>query len=161
MKKICLMLICSFVLLSCGTTKTIRESKKILKGNWTLDAISYDRPGTFNVTIFGDTSAECLEGSSWQFIPNNNFGNYEITDTSCPTGKRYFIWALPKTGENDTTDDIILKPTDENKNSTMNEKGFRLSISYLSENQLQFKQQVQLEGKPFTIQMNFSKNLNK
>lgn len=161
MKKICLMVICSFLLLSCGASKTIKESKKILKGSWTLDNITYNRSGTFNVTIFGDTSAECLEGSTWQFIPNNNFGNYEIMDTNCPTGKRYFIWALPGTGENDTTYDIILKPTDEKKNSTMDEKGFRLSISYLSEDQLQFKQKVQLEGAPFIIQMNFSKNLNK
>lgn len=157
MKKLLLIAICSVVLLSCGTTKTIKESKKTLKGSWTLDDISYDRAGTFNVTIFGDTSAECLEGSTWQFIPNNNFGNYEITNTNCPTGKRYFVWALPGTGENETAYDIILKPTDEKKKSTMDEKGFKLSISYLSDDQLQISQKVQLEGKPFTINMNFSK----
>lgn len=159
MKKIWLIAFCSALLLSCGSTKTIKESKKTLKGNWTLDEISYDRSGTFNVTIFGDTSAECLEGSTWRFIPNNNFGNYEITDTNCPTGKRYFVWALPGTGENETAYDIILKPTDEKMKSTMDEKGFKLSISYLSDDQLQIKQKVQLEGKPFTISMNFSKIL--
>ncbi|WP_299676392.1 lipocalin family protein [uncultured Dokdonia sp.] len=150
---------CTMILSSCGTSKTIKESKKTLKGNWTLNDITYNRDGVFNVTIFGDTSAECLEGSTWQFIPNNNFGNYEITSSNCPAGKRYFIWALPGSDQTDPTYDIILKPTDEKKNSTMDEKGFRLSISYLSENQLQFEQKVQLEGKPFVIRMNFSKNL--
>ena len=159
MKKQWLIAMCSLVLLSCGPSKTIKESKKTLKGTWTLNEISYDRTGIFNVTIFGDTSAECLEGSTWRFIPNNNFGNYEITDTNCPTGKRYFVWSLPGTGENETAYDIILKPTDEKMKSTMDNKGFKLSISYLSDNQLQINQKVQLEGSPFTISMNFSKNL--
>ncbi len=160
MKKIALLLLCALFLSSCGSSKTIKESRKVLKGMWTLNDISYDRAGTFNVTIFNDTSAECLEGSTWRFIPNNNFGNYEILDTKCPTGKRYFVWALPGTGENENAYDIILKPTDEKMNSTMDEKGFRLSIAYLSEDELVIQQKVQLEGKPFTIKMNFTKQQN-
>ncbi|RMB61024.1 lipocalin [Dokdonia sinensis] len=158
MKKILLIAFAAIVTTACGPSKTVQESKKTLKGYWTLNDISYDRPGTFNVTIFEDTSAECLEGSQWRFIPNNNFGNYEISNTSCPTGKRYFVWTIPDTGDNASNYDIMLKPTDEKMKSTMNNTGFRLALSYLSDDQLQIRQTVQLEGSPFTIKMNFSKN---
>jgi len=39
----------------------------------------------------------------------------------------------------------------------MNNAGFRLNINYLSDNELTFTQTVQVDGKPFTIVMNFSK----
>jgi hypothetical protein len=158
MKKIIIVTVVSLFLWACGPSKTVKESKKILKGSWTLNDINYDQSGTFNVTIFQDTSAECLLGSRWRFVPNNNFGNYDVIDGNCPVGKRYFIWTIPDTGDAATNYDIILKPTDAKMKSTMNEKGFRLSLSYLSDNQLQLKQTVQMDGKPFTITMEYSKN---
>ena len=148
----------SLIAVACGPSKTVQESKKTLKGTWTLNDISYDQSGVYNVTIFQDTSVECMVGSTWRFIPNNNFGNYEIANDNCPVGKRYFIWTIPDTGDNATNYDIILKPTDAKMKSTMDDKGFRLNLSYLSDDQLQIKQTVQLKGNPFTITMDFSKN---
>ncbi|MFT5752526.1 MAG: hypothetical protein ACI828_001882 [Flavobacteriales bacterium] len=159
MKKIMIIMFASLITIACGPSKTIKESKKTLKGTWTLNDITYDRSGTFNVTIFQDTSAECLEGSTWRFIPNNNFGNYEVVNENCPSGKRYFIWAIPDTGDSATNYDIILKPTDAKMKSTMNNKGFRLNLSYLSDDQLEIKQTLQMDGKPFTITMAYSKNM--
>ncbi len=38
-----------------------------------------------------------------------------------------------------------------------NSVGFRLRLTQLSENNMQWEQTVSLEGSPFTISMNFSK----
>ncbi|PHQ29177.1 lipocalin family protein [Leeuwenhoekiella nanhaiensis] len=158
MRKVISILILSVILVSCGgTSEVVKQSRKTLKGYWNLDNINYNNAtGIYDVTLFGDVSSECMVGSTWRFIPNNNFGNYEITSTTCNPGKRYFVWSIPDQ-ENAISYDILLKPTDEKMNSIMNDAGFRLNINYLSENELTFTQTVQVDGKPFKIVMNFSK----
>lgn len=158
MKRIILLLSIVAIAVSCGPSKVVKESRKTLKGYWELNEINYgSAPGTYEVKLFDDASADCLTGSTWRFIPNNNFGNYEVTAAGCTPGKRYFVWSIPDTGGTDTNYDILLKPTDEKMNSTMNNKGFRLNLSYVSESALTFTQTVQVDGSPFTITMNFTK----
>jgi hypothetical protein len=52
--------------------------------------------------------------------------------------------------------DFLLKPTNEKHKSTTNQ-GFRVELSALSETDMQWQQTVSLDGKPFTIYMNFKK----
>lgn len=144
------------VALSCGTPKTVQESKKVLKGYWSLDDVSYDSSGTFNVTLFNDTSAECFEGSSWRFIPNNNTGNYNIDNADCPTGQRNFIFSIVEIDPTSGLYDFMLKPTDA-RGKSEDKVGFRLRLAQLSENNMRWEQTVSLDGKPFTIKMDFSK----
>ncbi|MGS2725566.1 lipocalin family protein [Psychroserpens sp. BH13MA-6] len=142
--------------LSCGTSKTVRDSKKIIKGNWTLTNISYSETGTYNVTLLNDSTKECFEGSDWQFIPNNNTGIYTITKNNCTTGARYFNFTIQEVDEVTGYYDFLLKPTDEKGNSDTN-VGFRLNLSSLSESNMQWQQTLNVEGAPFTITMNFTK----
>ncbi len=144
-------------LLSCGTSKTVRQSKKVIKGDWNLNSISYNQTGTFNVSLLGDASKDCFEGSSWQFIPNNNTGIYTINDSNCPTGERHFIFTIQEVDPDTGLYDFLLKPTNEKKKSETNNSGFRLKLSQLSDTNMQWQQTVSLEGKPFTINMNFTK----
>lgn len=155
MKKLFLSLIV-ITLLSCGGTKTVRESKKVMKGDWDLSSITYNQPGTFNVKLLNDVSKECFEGSSWQFIPNNNTGNYTVNNTNCSTGMRYFIFTIQEINESTGLYDFLLKPTDEKKKSETN-SGFRLQLTQLSDTDMQWQQTVSLEGKPFIININFTK----
>ena len=143
-------------LLSCGGTKTVRESKKVMKGDWTLSSINYNQPGTFKVKLLNDASKECFEGSTWQFIPNNNTGNYTVNNTNCSTGMRYFIFTIQEIDESTGLYDFLLKPTNEKKKSETN-SGFRLQLTQLSDTDMQWQQTVSIEGKPFTINMNFTK----
>lgn len=143
---------------SCGPSKVIKQSRKTLKGNWVLNTISYDRPGTFNVSLFNDGSKDCMEGSMWRFIPNNNFGNYELSGVGCDADKRYFVWAIPDNGGDDMNYDITIKPTDAKMKSVTN-SGFRVSLAYLSDENLTMTQTVSVEGKPFKITMNFTKTV--
>lgn len=141
---------------SCASSKTVKQSRRTLKGNWTLTEVTYDRPGTYKVNLFNDASEECMEGSSWRFIPNNNFGNYNLSGSGCETETRYFVWGVEETGGDLTNYDILVKPTDSKKKSLTN-AGFRINLAYLTEDQLQMTQTVNVEGVPFKITMNFLK----
>lgn len=144
------------LLASCGASKTVKESRKTLKGNWTLNDVTYDRPGTYKVNLFNDASEECMEGSTWRFIPNNNFGNYTLSGSGCDTEIRYFVWGVEETGGDMMNYDILVKPTDSKMKSATN-SGFRVNLAYLAEDQLQMTQTVNVEGEPFKITMNFVK----
>ena len=158
MRKILLLVSVVIFTISCSTPKTVIQSKKVLKGYWSLDNVTYDETGTFNVTFFNDTSRECLEGTNWRFIPNNNSGVYTVENGNCPTGDRNFIFAIQEIDQSTGLYDFLLKPTTRagkpNKGSSV---GFRLRLAQLNETNMRWEQTVQLDGKPFKINMNFSK----
>ena len=158
MKKLILAIV-SLILLSCGASKFVNESKKVIKGQWLLENITYSETGSFNVNLLRDTSKECFEGSNWQFIPNNNTGTYAILNESCTTGVRYFIFTIEEKNPTTGISNFILKPTDKKEKSETNQ-GFKLQLTQLSDETMQLQQTVTLEGKPFKINMNFSKILN-
>lgn len=143
-------------LLSCGASKTVRESKKTIKGDWVISSISYSESGTFRTTLLNDASKTCFEGSSWNFIPNNNSGTYSIDKTDCATGTRNFIFTIQEIDTTTGLYDFLLKPTNA-KGKSENNVGFRLKLSSLTENSMVWEQKINLDGKPLIISMNFSK----
>lgn len=155
MKKIIVLLI-TIGLVACGTSKTVRISKKVIKGDWVLNSVSYSKAGTYNVTLLNDASKVCFEGSTWQFVPNNNTGIYTINDTSCLTGERNFVFTIQEVNAETGLYDFLLKPTNEKGKSETNQ-GFRLSLVSLSDTIMQWEQTVNVEGTAFTITMNFNK----
>ncbi|MCH9660353.1 MAG: lipocalin family protein [Bacteroidetes bacterium] len=159
MKKFLAIIAFACLAVSCGTPKTVIQSKKVMKGYWTLTNITYSEAGTFNVQLLNDTSRECFEGSTWRFIPNNNSGLYTINDSNCPTGDRNFIFTVQEMDGDSGLYDFLLKPTTKlGKADKGSSTGFRLRLAQLSESSMQWTQTVQVDGKPFTISMNFSKN---
>ncbi len=156
MKKLIVLAVVAMTALSCGTPKTVTESRKIIKGYWALDNISYSESGEFNVSLLGDTSKECFEGSTWRFIPNNNTGVYTINNPDCPTGDRNFIFTIQEIDPTTGLYDFLLKPTNA-KGKSADDVGFRLQLAQLNESSMRWEQTVNLEGSPFTINMNFTK----
>jgi len=151
-----LVIICTICLISCGTSKTLRTSKKVIKGDWTLNDISYSEKGTFNVTLLNDVPKDCFENSTWKFIPNNYTGMYTINGAKCNTGTRNFIFAINEIDEATGLYNFLLKPTDEKGKSETNQ-GFKLKLTALSDTLMQWQQTVLVNGAPFVISMNFSK----
>ena len=94
MKKIVVFVLLASMVISCGPSKTVKESKKVIKGEWLLNTITFSEYGTFKVIFFNDVSKNCLEGSIWKFIPNNNSGKYTITNEDCSQGERNFIFTI-------------------------------------------------------------------
>lgn len=159
MKKIIFLLALTIVLGSCNASKTVRTSKKVIKGDWILNTITYNQTGTFNVSLLDDAPKDCFEGSSWSFIPNNNTGTYTINGTNCSEGERYFIFTIQEVDPETGLYDFLLKPTDAKKKSETN-RGFRLQLMQLSDTDMQWQQTVSVDGQPFKINMNFTKNQN-
>ncbi|MBB5266510.1 hypothetical protein HNQ90_000067 [Algibacter amylolyticus] len=151
-----LFILCTVCLMSCGTSKTVRTSKKVIKGDWTLTNITYSKPGTYNVTLLNDASKECFENSTWSFIPNNNTGMYAINGIACDTGNRNFVFTINEVDEATGLYNFLLKPTNEKGKSETNQ-GFKLNLTALSETDMQWQQTVSVDGAPFVISMNFSK----
>lgn len=157
MKKVLLVAVVSTLLFACGTPKTVQASKKVIKGDWLLSSISYSETGNFNVTLLSDASKDCFEGSYWSFIPNNNTGKYAIEKGGCEAGERNFIFTIQEIDASTGYYDFLLKPTNAKKKSDTNH-GFRMQLANLNETNMQWQQHLTVEGKPFTIYMNFSKN---
>lgn len=164
MKNLTLLAVLAILVLSCGspkktteTQKTSLETKKVMEGNWTLNAINFSEEGNFLISILSDTSKECFEGSSWNFTPESNAGTYTIANNDCPNGERTFRYigkeADPSTGYYD----FQLKLTGE-KHKSDKSPGFALHLSKLTNSSMKWEQTVTLQGKPITIEMNFSKN---
>lgn len=155
MKRMILIAFACF-LVSCGGTKVVRQAQKTIKGNWSLESITYDKSGVYNVKLLGDTSRECFLSSRWQFIPNDYKGNYSIINAQCNTGDRYFKFDIQEMDATTGLYDFLLKPTNEKYKSDTNQ-GFRLKLTELSDTNMQWQQTVTVEGMPFTIKMNFTK----
>ncbi len=158
MKKTLLFTFIAITMISCGTPKTVIQSKKQIKGNWNLDQISYSEEGDFKVSLFDVASKECFEGSTWRFISNNNTGTYNLVGNDCPSEEHNFIFTIVEMDQATGLYDFLLKPTNTKKKSETNQ-GVRLQLTLLSENAMQWQQTLNLEGKPFIISMNFSKEI--
>ncbi|ALJ05480.1 lipocalin [Pseudalgibacter alginicilyticus] len=155
MKKI-LILCLSIGFMSCGSSKTVRVSKKVIKGEWVLNSLTYSQGGTYNATIFNDASNACFEGSTWQFVPNNNTGTYMFDGINCTNEPRYFVFTIQEVDAETGFYDFLLKPTDEKYKSETNQ-GFRLHLSALSETDMQWQQTVNVAGSSLIMNMNFIK----
>lgn len=155
MKRVILLFL-AIGLISCGSSKTIRDSKKTIKGDWTVSTITFSKTGKYNVTLLNDTSKNCFEGSTWQFVPNNNTGTYTINDLTCSTGVRNFVFTIQEVNSETGLYDFLLKPTDERHKSDTNQ-GFRFTLKTLSDTTMQWQQTIIVDGEPFIINMNFTK----
>lgn len=159
MRKLVFMGLMLLTIAACAPSKVVQDSRKVIKGYWSLDAITYSEDGQFDVQLFHDASTECFEGSMWRFIPNNNTGIYSIEDASCPVGDRNFVFTIQEVDKDTGLYDFLLKPTNTKGKSDSN-TGYRINLQQLDDNNMQWKQTVTLEGEPFNIYMNFSKTSN-
>ncbi|MBA3985041.1 MAG: lipocalin family protein [Flavobacteriales bacterium] len=156
MKKVLILFSAVAFLAACATPQTVRDSKKVIKGEWAISSISYSESGSYSVTIFNDVSKDCFENSTWRFIPNNNTGKYTINSGGCNVGERNFIFTIDQVDASTGLYDFLLKPTDERGRSETNQ-GFRVRLAQLTDTSMRWEQNLTVDGKAFTIFMNFNK----
>ena len=159
MKKIALIITIALFTVSCGsTTKVAKEARKTFDGEWTLSSITYpNNPGNFNVTLFNEATASCFQGSTWDFVSNNNRGTYNVSGSGCDATTNNFIWSIDEENTPAGEYDFLLKPTDEKYKSTTGNQGFRINLQSVTQYNMIWEQTVSLDGSPFTIRMNFTK----
>jgi len=157
MKKLIVLVVLAATFFACGSSsKVVKTSKKMIKGTWSLQEITYSDYGTFKITFFNDVKKDCLIGSNWNFVSNNNSGVYTIINENCLKGDRNFIFTIQEIDIETGLYDFLLKPVDAKKKSTDN-KGYRLRLAQLSDTTMQWEQNASIDGKTFKINMNFVK----
>lgn len=157
MKKIFALICLSVLFVSCSTTKIERQSMRTLDGNWSLSDISYPGSSGFvDVTLFNTAQMNCFQNSSWNFVSNNNTGNFVLYGADCPSGEQEFAWNIETTENN--TYNFTLKPLTKGVNPQKIRQGYRMEITQLNDFNMTIQQTVNYNGEPFVIQMNFIKN---
>ncbi len=154
MKKCLIWVLLVVVMTSCGVSKTERQAQKAFKGDWILTDIKLPS-ALVDVALLGDADSKCFENSQWHFVPNNNTGRYELFN--CDAGQRAFHWAVQEDSGMGSFY-FTLKPEVEGQKARKVTSGYRLRLLSLDESQMLWEQTVDYQGRPFTIQMHFSKN---
>lgn len=157
MKKIGITLLAATLFVSCSLSKVEKSARRTVDGNWQLNSVTYDEKGVFNTHLLNDGLATCFENSQWFFRSNNSTGTYNILNSDCSTGVRNFRWAANEIGKDSGVFDFTLKFTDDKKKDFEKNTGYRMNLKYLDDNHMQITQTIQFEGKPFNINMNFTK----
>jgi len=148
MKKFLFLSLFMMALASCGSLDT--KSQTGLKGNWTITSVTYPGSEYIKVTSFDIADSKCLEGSSWNFVPNNNKGSMSISKANCPSFSSPIVWTVTKEGA------FTLKITNGEKAKRVSE-GYFLQMRNQTESSFQLIDNVAVGGKNVEVTYQFSK----
>ncbi|WP_452230793.1 hypothetical protein [Lacinutrix sp. MEBiC02404] len=154
MKKLILLSILLFVI-SC---KTAIPKKKIatfsLSDSWLLTKVSFVEPNMYDKTIlFNDATNLCFKDSRWYFNSKDSVGTYAINDLYCTIGKRKISYRFLKTEEKTGYSHIVLNA----ENKAGKAQDYRIKITELSNDSMQWNYVVYVKNKRYTVNMQFQK----
>ena len=141
-----------------GSKNVVTANRNDIKGNWTLNTITYDGLATgekVKITLLDEGTDACLTGSTWKF-PNNGNGTYTINSSAagCMAGERSIVWS---TRQEATTTIFQFKRVSGGVKPKNVEEGYRFRIVSADDNMMQLQSEVSFEGKPVYINYNFTK----
>lgn len=163
MKKTIYILTFAFLLISCSSSKTtsdgtVKPSKKMLKGTWTVTNIKFvGDKGLYKANLFDIADSACFNGSEWVFIPNNGSGKFTVNSSAhCEASVNRIHWSFYEPG--DGSYQFQFKFVDEkNKPIDAANRGYRSNIDQLDENTMIMRVATTYEGNPFDVVMTFNK----
>lgn len=148
MKKFLLLSLCILGLASCGSID--HKSQVGIKGNWTISSVSYPSSEYIKVTSFDVADSKCFEGSTWNFISNNNKGTMTINKAGCPSFSSPIVWTSTKEGT------FTLKITEGEKAKKVTQ-GYILKLRSQTDNTFQLVDNVNVGGKNVEVVYNFQR----
>ena len=131
-------------------TKLDINSQIAVKGNWTIESVTYPGSDYIKVTSFDIADTKCFVGSTWKFISNNNKGDMALNNSSCTAFTSPITWFINRDG------DFVLKITNGAKAKTVTD-GYILKVANQSENSFQLIDKVNVGGKMVDVVYNFKK----
>ncbi len=157
MKKIIAMTTIAILLFSCKTTsvtstKLDRTSQVEIKGNWVISAVTFGGSEYFKVNSFQIADSQCLVGSTWKFISNNNKGEMALTKMDCPAFSSPITWFVNKEGQ------FVLKILDAGEKAKKVREGYVLRIANQTVTSFQLSENINVGGKRTEIVYQFQKN---
>lgn len=155
MKKLLLILVVALSVASCKTntaTKLDNKTESGMKGNWVITSVTYPGSDVIKVNSFQIADAQCMVGSTWKFVSNNNKGEMLVQKAGCPTFESNITWFVNKDGN------FVLKILEGEKGKRVNE-GYILRVANLNpDNSFQLIDKINVGGKMTDVVYQFNKN---
>lgn len=158
MKKIALLgLVSIFILTSCAGSKTVVDSEKTMRGDWTISNVTVQGidENLVNVKVLDEADSKCYEGSTWHLIQNNNSGNYSLNGAGdCPMASSNIKWFVSE--ENGQVYFNFKRVYDGVKAKNVI-AGYKLRVVSLNEQNMVLTQDLLFDGKPLNVVYAFTK----
>lgn len=142
---------------SCKTKEKVVETKldnkteRAIKGNWVISSVSFPGSEYIKITSFNVADSKCFEGSSWNFISNNNKGELALENKTCSSYTSKITWYVNKDGF------MVLKFLTEGLKAKHTNSGYVLRVSNMTENTFQLVDNVSVGGKFVEVLYNFER----
>lgn len=141
-----------FIVACSSSTSVSRSTQSELKGNWTVTDVSYPGSDVIKITSFGIADSQCMKGSVWNFISNNNKGRLELTQDECPAYSTAIVWSINK--ENTFALKLVTPGTKAKKIT----QGYNLKYVSQTETSFQLIDKVNIGGRLTNVVYQFQKN---
>lgn len=132
------------------STKVDNKIAAKLKGAWTVSSVTFPGSDYIKVTSFETADSKCFVNSEWNFIPNNDKGDFVLNAPSCTAFSSPITWYISSEG------DFVMKILKETKARKVTE-GYLLKIRNQSENSFQLVDQANVGGKIVEVVYHFQK----
>jgi hypothetical protein len=155
MKKISTLLILAILFVACKTntaTKLDNKAEVAIKGNWSIFSVTYPGQEVIKVTSFDLADSQCLVGSNWSFVSNNNKGQMSLTKSDCPAFSSPITWFINKDGN------FVFKILSTGEKSKKVKEGYVLKVANQTENSFQLIDKINVGGKSTDVVYQFQKS---
>lgn len=137
-----------------ATTKLDRNSQVAIKGNWIISSVSYPGSDFIKVNSFEIADSKCFEGSTWNFISNNNKGSMSLTKTDCIAFTSPIVWSVNKEGQ------FVLKVLSAGEKAKKVRDGYVLNLANQTETSFQLVDKINVGGQTRDVIYQFQKQNN-
>ncbi|OYU85406.1 MAG: hypothetical protein CFE24_01590 [Flavobacterium sp. BFFFF2] len=154
MKKWFLLSLIGMALFACKSnpaTQLSVRSEVGIKGDWTVSSVSYPGSEVIKVNAFGLGEAQCLKGSQWHFVSNNNTGNMVLSKPGCVAFDSSITWFINKEGN------FVFKFLEGAKAKTVVD-GYTLRYTPQNDQSFQLIDRVNVAGKIVEVTYQFNRN---
>lgn len=156
MRRIILMVVVAVFAVSCKSssptsTKSDNKAEVALRGDWTLTSVTYPGSDFIQVNAFQIADSKCFEGSSWNFIANNNKGSVKLNKADCPAFSSPITWYVNKDTE------FVMKMTGGGVKAKKVREGYVLRLANRTKDSFQLIDQVDVGGKPNEVVYQFQR----
>lgn len=136
---------------SATNTKLDNKTERLMKGNWVISSVSYPGSEYIKVTSFQLEDSKCFEGSTWNFVSNNNKGNMALTKAGCADFSSPITWFVNKDGQ------FVLKVLSAGEKAKKVRDGYVLNVANQTETSFQLVDKIDVGGKMTDVVYQFQK----
>lgn len=143
-----------FALLGCKSnpsTKLDNRTEASMRGNWTITSVNFPGMEVLRVQSFHLADSQCLVGSQWRLVSNNNTGSMTLNNSGCPSFSSNITWKVNREGN------FVFKILDDNRARTV-KSGYVLQVANITDSGFQLIDRVNIGGQMTNITYQFQKN---